>query len=301
MNTRFLLPILCVLLISCKQGTEQNSIESEILRLDEFTFANSKYIEDKTYHVYLPPSYFKKEDKQYPVLYMMDGQVQFGGVSPYSKASWDSHKVMDSLVAANTVQEVIMVGINHAGEKRFMEYMPQKPVETLPKEAQDSMRHNGIPIFSDDFLSFLTKELKPQIDKKYRTLSDVENTFVGGSSMGGLISMYATCEYPEIFGGAICMSTHWIIAYDDSDTRAGESVVQYFKENLPEGKEWYFDYGTEGLDQYYGTLQSEVDGILEAKQGEKNWLSKKYEGHNHNEQSWNERLYIPFEFMFGEK
>ena len=75
-------------------------------------------------------------------------------------------------------------------------------------------RQPGAPVFSgkiqsDNYLKFLVKELKPFIDSSFSTLKDQQNTFIAGSSMGGLISMYAICEYPLVFGGAACLSTHW--------------------------------------------------------------------------------------------
>ena len=118
--------------------------------------------------------------------------------------------------------------------------MPQKPLDRLPRSDKDSIRNKvEYTVYSDAFLKFLVRELKPAIDKKYRTKSDTKNTFIGGSSMGGLISMYATCEYPDVFGGAICMSTHWPISLEDTSPSIADEVVGYFERTLPEGKKWY--------------------------------------------------------------
>jgi enterochelin esterase-like enzyme len=168
---------------------------------------------------------------------------------------------------------------------------------SLPEKSKKGFQ--GIEkIYSDKFLQFLVQELKPTIDSSFRTSSDMQNTFIGGSSMGGLISMYATCEYPEIFGGAMCLSTHWTIVMDDSESTYGNVIVDYFKENVPANKRWYFDHGTVGLDQYYAPFQEKVNAILSEKYNNSDgWLSKVFEGHDHNERFWNERLAIPMTFL----
>lgn len=291
---------MAVILIGCQsEQTVSEDKPTGLPRLEDFTLP-SEFIEDKPYSVYLPPSYNDSLDKDYPVLYLMDGQVQFGGKSPYSDASWNAHLVADSLVAAGAIKEVILIGVHHAGDKRFEEYMPQKPLDRLPKSETDSIRNKvEYTVFSDAFLKFLVRELKPAIDKKYRTLSDVENTFIGGSSMGGLISMYATCDYPDVFGGAICMSTHWPISLEDTSPFIADEVVTYFERTLPKGKKWYFDLGTKGLDKYYEKYQVTVDIIMKEKGYKRgvDWLTVKWHDHDHNEKSWNERLHVPFQFM----
>ena len=231
---------------------------------------------------------------------MMDGQNLFFDSLSYIGHSWNIQNVLDSLVEKGVVREAIIVGIENAEAKRFSEYMPQKPVEALPRGAQDSLvafvQH---PIFSDKFSQFLIKELKPLIDENYRTLPDVSNTFIGGSSMGGLISMYAQCEYPDVFGGAMCLSTHWPISLDDTVPQMPRELLRYFSDNLPKDKVWYFDHGTVGLDQHYERYQVQVDSIL-LENGyvkNENFLSEKFEGHDHNERYWHSRLHIPLTFI----
>src|SRR5690606_16150436 len=114
-------------------------------------------------------------------------------------------------------KKFIVVGISSIAKNRMSDYFPQKPFESLPKKTQDSIYALkagdnvlfGGKVSSDNYLKFIVSELKPFIDKSFSVETDNLNTFIGGSSMGGLISMYAVCEYPEIFGGAMCMSTHW--------------------------------------------------------------------------------------------
>ena len=277
------------------------------LRLQSFKFENSAFLANKTYSVYLPISYEDSKTKRYPVLFMMDNQNLFVGANSYSGHAWNIDEVSDSLVSIGQIRECIIVGINHANKKRFLEYMPQKPVESLSAVGKKQIDQSDVSVYSDNFLKFLVNELKPHIDSSFRTLDTRANTFIGGSSMGGLISMYAQSEYPGVFGGAICMSTHWSIAMDDAELKIANNLMNYFYNQLrwiasnqtPRTHKWYFDHGTKGLDQHYGKWQMQVDELLKINVDEKDWLSKKYEGHDHNEKSWNERLHVPLTFMLG--
>lgn len=293
-----------VLLTSCAEMESQDHQIKEPDRFQKAVFQQSKFIDDKNYEVFLPPSYAQNEEKRYPVLYMMDLQNLFVDSLAYGGVAWNIDEVVDSLVKAGKMQEIIIVGVDHAGYDRFSEYAPQKPMEALPQEMRDSLLHFlQKPLYADQYLQFLVKELKPKIDEQYRTLTGVEHTFIGGSSMGGLISMYAQCEYPDVFGGALCLSTHWPIFLEDPVPVVPAEIVRYFSQNLPQGKKWYFDYGTKGIDQYYEPYQQQIDSVMLANgyvEGE-NFISRKFEGHDHNERDWNRRVYIPLEFVFGKE
>jgi hypothetical protein len=120
--------------------------------------------------------------------------------------------------------------------------------------------------------------------------------------MGGLISMYAICEYPAVFGGAACLSTHWPGIFQVENNPIPNAFYRYLKKNLPNPKNHkiYFDFGTATLDALYEPLQNEVDLIMKQKGfSTKNWITKKFEGENHSEIAWQKRLHIPFEFLLG--
>ncbi|MEM9930587.1 MAG: alpha/beta hydrolase-fold protein, partial [Bacteroidota bacterium] len=197
-------------------------------------------------------------------------------------------------------------------ERRHSEYFPQKPFASLPQAYRDSLfqatfdPENGLfrtEICSDDYLRFLTQELKPFIDQEFSTLPDKENTFVAGSSMGGLISMYALCEYPEVFGGAGCLSTHWVGIFDTLNNPIPQHFVSYLEANLPspEDHRLYFDYGTATLDALYEPYQQMVDTVMVAKgYTAANWTTKKFPGAPHTENAWRERLEVPLVFLLGE-
>ena len=148
---------------------------------------------------------------------------------------------------------------------------------------------------SDEYLKFIVTELKPFIDANYATAANLSNTFIIGSSMGGLISLYAASEYPEVFGGAGCVSTHFPL---------GEGVIlEYMKKHLPSPKNHkiYFDYGTETLDAQYEPYQTEADKIMKKKgyKKDKNWITRKFPGEEHSEKSWRKRVDVPITFFLG--
>jgi predicted alpha/beta superfamily hydrolase len=123
-----------------------------------------------------------------------------------------------------------------------------------------------------------------------------------GSSMGGLMSMYAISEYPEIFAGAACLSTHWVGAMPMPDNPFPEAIFTYMEAKLPESgsHKLYFDYGNKTLDEHYPQYASRVDKILNAK-GYTNSDSKNlfFENTDHSENSWNKRLDQPLIFLLG--
>jgi predicted alpha/beta superfamily hydrolase len=259
--------------------------------------------------VWLPANYDKQ--KKYAVLYMHDGQGLFDASITWNHQSWDIDDAITSLVAAHKIKDVIVVGIWNGQTTRHAEYFPQKAFEQLSISEMDTVtaqlqrasrtKESFKPI-SDNYLKFLVTELKPFIDKNYSTQVNKENTFIAGSSMGGLISMYAICEYPTIFGGAACMSTHWPGSFEMQNNPIPDAFVNYMRKNLPNPKQHkiYFDYGDQTLDALYPPLQQKVDVVMKAKgYSEKNWMTKFFPGDNHSELSWSKRVPIPLEFLLG--
>jgi predicted alpha/beta superfamily hydrolase len=111
--------------------------------------------------------------------------------------------------------------------------------------------------------------------------------------MGGLISLAALCTYPEVFGGAGCLSTHWIAA--------DGIMVDYLPQMLPQpgAQRIYFDHGTVDLDAQYPPYQARVDAIMRAAgytQGE-DWITRTFDGADHSERAWRERAHIPLSFL----
>ena len=266
----------------------------------------SKYVTPRHVDVWLPEGY--TPEKRYAVLYMHDGQMLFDAASTWNKQAWEVDEVAAAGIKTGNMREFIVVGIWNGGETRHVDYFPQKPFESLPRHLRDSLyranRTDGSSVFhghtvqSDRYLKFLVKELKPLIDSRYGTLRDRENTFVAGSSMGGLISWYALCEYPGVFGGAACLSTHWPGTFSLENNPVPEAFFAYLRAHLPDPRthRLWFDYGDATLDALYPPLQARADEILQAKGYAPGHF---FPGEGHSEKAWNKRLAQPLAFLLG--
>ncbi len=263
-------------------------------KIDRYKSFESKQVDARNVDVWLPPGFSPK--KKYAVIYMHDGQMLFDFSTTWNKQEWHADETLARLMDAGKVRDTIIVGVWNT-PKRREEYMPQKAFEMASADQRKEAATFGITaVFSDKYLRFLVEELKPFIDKTYPTKPDRGNTFVMGSSMGGLISLYAISEYPNVFGGAGCLSTHF---------PAGNGVmVDYMRTHLPSPKKHriYFDYGTETLDAMYEPFQMKADDLMRSNGfSDRNWVTKKFEGDDHSEKSWAKRLEIPLEFLLGKR
>jgi predicted alpha/beta superfamily hydrolase len=275
----------------------------------------SAYIAARDIHIWLPDNYTNevKAGKKFSVLYMHDGQMLFDATQSWNKQEWGVDEISAELIAKQKTKNFIVVGINNGGKQlRHAEYFPQKPFAALTplqqttlyqdERAPGELLFGGFKVQSDDYLKFLVTELKPYVDNNFAVLTDKENTVVMGSSMGGLISLYAISEYPDVFGGAACLSTHWPGAFTFKDNPIPAVFFQYLQKNLPDptSHKLYFDHGTKTLDAAYPNLQKQVDLIVK-QQGylPENWQSKVFINAAHDEVSWQRRLHIPIMFLLA--
>ncbi len=239
---------------------------------------------------------------------MHDGQMLFDANTTWNGQEWGVDETIEKLVKSNEIAPCIVVGIANVNKDRHSDYFPQKPFEALPKDFRDSLLQVGRgdqvlfgrSINSDNYLKYLVTVVKPYIDKTFSTKPDRENTFIAGSSMGGLISMYAFFEYPKIFGGAACISTHWIGGFQQNDI-IPNAFKDYIKERkeLVVGRKLYFDHGTATLDQFYPPHQAKVDNLFSSSDYDKYVMTKKFEGAAHKEDDWKSRLHIPLTFLLS--
>ncbi len=281
---------------------EGNFSGGTLLRIDDFP---SNYIPPRKVDIWLPENYNK--DKKYAVLYMHDGQMLFDSRITWNDQEWKVDEVATKLMNDDITKDFIVVAPFNINEFRHSEYFPQKPFESLSEKIKDSLfeeaEMNNFKldrVTSDKYLKFIVKELKPYIDANYSVFTDRANTFVMGSSMGGLISMYAICEYPEIFGGAACLSTHWPGGNPYENDLLTDTFFEYMREHVPSPKQhkMYFDYGTEALDKFYPKYSSRVNKIFKDKgYNTTNFRNIKFPGADHSELSWQKRLDIPLTFL----
>lgn len=320
MKSRILLTLCGLLLVSFNsesQNSEIKTLENAVLssgtlhRIDSFP---TKYIKTRPVDVWLPENYSK--DKKYAVLYMHDGQMLFDSTTTWNKQEWKVDEWASELMKDGKTQDFIVVGIHNIPEFRWQDLFPQKAFDYMDEAAKErilvdlsagqagaKMNNYKIEFSGDNYLKFLVTELKPFIDQTFSTLKDKANTFVAGSSMGGLMSMYALFEYPEIFEGAACMSTHWPGWMPMPDNPYPIAIFKYMEAHVPdpETHKIYFDYGTKTLDGNYGQYASEIDSIFMKKgYNEENFQNLEFDGADHSENSWNKRLDIPFTFLLHE-
>ena len=252
------------------------------------------HLDHREIDIWLPPSYDADPAARFPVLYMHDGQNLFDPDESDSGKAWRIDEAITRLAAGGHIREAIIVGVWSSPAHRRQEYMPQKPVEAVKPEGGDGAPPSS-RLTSDAYLAFLIGELKPAIDAQYRTLDGRGDTFVMGSSMGGLVSLYAAAEHPDVFGGVGAISTHW---------PAGDGVViDWLADNLPDPAthRLYFDHGTRTLDADYGPYQARMDAALRRAgyQEGSNWRTYVFEGDAHHEDAWRHRLHAPLEFLLG--
>lgn len=270
---------------------KQSGVTGDVYRYNKFP---SRYTDARNVDVWLPPGYEKNAKKRYAVLYMHDGQNLFNPRESVSGVDWGVDETMTRLIKENKIRETIVVGI-WSTQKRMLEFMPQKAFKapTLSNKLKRKPTQISTDSGSDDYLRFIVEELKPFIDRTYRTDADQSDTFIMGSSMGALMSLYAISEYPDVFGGAACLSTQFPL---------GRGVmIDYMKDHLPSPKKHkiYFDYGTESLDKDYPPYQVKADALMRKKgyKPNKNWITRKFPGAGHDEKSWRARVDVPLEFL----
>lgn len=268
-----------------------------------------EYEKERIIDVWLPEGYSK--DNKYCVLYAQDGNNLFDATKMFNHQEWRLDEVADSLMATGQIRKTIIVGV-HCTRQRFKEYLPQKAAQYLSENAKVELKDVINSCLGDSYLKFLVEELKPFIDKNYSVYKDRENTCIMGSSMGGLISLYAICEYPDVFGGAACISTHWpglIPNTKDPGYIAKEgfypkAMCKYMAESLPSPAthKIYFDHGDKTLDAAYGPYQNAADNVMAAAgYSSANWITRVYPGDAHVESSWASRVHVPLVFMLGKK
>jgi enterochelin esterase-like enzyme len=289
---------------TCAEGQLPVVVSGTLERIENF---NSKFVTPRNVDVWLPEGY--PGTGKYDVLYMHDGQMLFDSAVTWNQSAWDVDNTIANLLREKVIRNVIVVGIANGGVTRHKDYFPQKPFEslspadrdTVSAQVQRSRRSDEVfrPV-SDNYLSFLVKELKPYIDSHFKTATARNNTFIAGSSMGGLISIYAICEYPEVFGGAACISTHWPGTFAIADNPFPDAMLRYLHRKLPDPRTHriYFDHGDKKLDELYPPLQAKVDEVMRGRgYSTSNWMTKAFPGEEHSEKAWRKRFDIPITFL----
>lgn len=273
-------------------------------RLIEYRDFASKQVAPRHVSVWVPDDY-DPHGPRLPVIYMHDGQNLFEPGHAYGGAEWG---VDEAMVARGG--KAIVVGVWNTS-LRGREYLPAKPVARLPAATQARIEavHGGASL-ADAYLRFLVTELKPFIDRHYRTRRGPRDTSIMGSSMGGLISLYALGEYPRVFGQAACLSIHWPLANPaDAPPSEAQAVTDAMIDWLahsrvrPGHNRLYVDHGSLNLDSYYRRYSEKIETRIPALgwRRDRDWRSLVFPGSDHNETSWRARLATPLTFLLDER
>jgi predicted alpha/beta superfamily hydrolase len=235
--------------------------------------------------VYLPPGYRRFSRERYPVLYLHDGQNVFDAATAFAGVEWGVDETAERLTKKKLIEPLIVVAVANVGEDRIHEYAPTRGV--IDAKAKRKKRSRGLARL---YGHFLIDELKPYIDRKYRTKREAEFTGLGGSSLGGLVTLAIGILYPQAFTRLIVMSPS--IWWDDfAIYRLVDSI-----EGKPPLKIW-LDTGT--AEPGWEQARELCDRLVE--KGWKLFNDLQYlevEGANHSESAWAARVDPALRFLF---
>lgn len=259
-----------------KPVEKQNTISGNVKILSE-NFSLPQLNTTRRIWIYLPPDY-ENSRKKYPVVYMEDGQNLFNNATSFS-GEWKVDETLEAF-AKNGKLEVIVVGIDNGGSERLNEYSPWK-----------NEKYGGGK--GDLFTEFLVKTLKPYIDKRYRTLPQAKNTGLIGSSMGGLITLYAGVKYPQKFGKLGIFSPAFWFAEND--------LKKYLNENKTKLKhtKFYFLAGKKESEEMILDTQEIIEILKNKGIPEKNFTAKFDDYGTHSESYWSKEFPAALEWLFG--
>jgi len=236
---------------------------------------------ERTLLVYLPPGYQARGATRYPVFYLQDGQNLFDKATSVGE-EWRADETAQGLIEAGEVEPIIMVGIYNMGDKRVDEYAP------TAVEGKGGGK-------ADEYGRMLVEEIKPLIDRKFKTLPSAASTAIGGSSLGGLLSVHLALKYPTAFNRVAALSPS--IWWDD---RFIVRAVQSLPAKLP--LRIWLDAGTGEGDEVLGDARALRDALVA-----KGWVPDhdlryvEADGGQHNEQSWAARFGDVLRFLYTKK
>ncbi len=232
--------------------------------------------------VYVPPAYEREPERSFPVLYLHDGQNLFDGETSFIKGrTWQVREHADAAIEAGEVEPLVIVGIYNTGGRRLAEYTHERSAQMGGGEAEA-------------YGLLVTRELMPWIAANYRVQQDREGTGIGGSSLGGLVTLYLGLRHPEKFGklAALSPSVWW----------NHKSILGYLNERAPEIWErprLWLDVGDrEGTRTLRDTEQLARRLVANGWRLGETMHFERVAGGTHDETSWATRVRPMLKFLF---
>ncbi|WP_428940737.1 alpha/beta hydrolase-fold protein [Fontivita pretiosa] len=244
---------------------------------------------ERTIMVYLPPGYDQSPDIRYPVLYMHDGQNLFDAATSFAGIEWKVDEAAQELIGEGRIEPLIIVGIYNS-EQRTAEFTPPQPHSTAGGESERGLL----------YARFVIEEVKPFIDKTYRTRPDRKNTALAGSSMGGMITLYIAKTFPGVFGQVAVLTPHLRVGQRDIVQELSAGDTQWIK-----GMRLWIDMGDRGEGNYPGTdPMGDARALVQVLQGAglRTGIDYQYTeipGGEHNESAWQARIDQVLLFLFA--
>jgi predicted alpha/beta superfamily hydrolase len=287
------------------QAAADDAPRASVGRIERWAQHPSRHVQPRHVDVWLPPGYDERvrEGARFAVLYMHDGQMLFDAARTWNRQAWKIDLAAQAVVAAGGADDVLIVGVWNNGPLRHSEYFPAGFLPHLPAPLRAQFVQQALAgeSRSDAYLRFLVEELKPAVDARYATRPGREATRLMGSSMGGLISAYALWEHPGVFGGAACLSTHWIGTFA-ANTEFPQAALAYLrtKPPAPDSVRLWTDRGTLELDTQYADAHRDVAaGLAGLGFRAPRFRAQVFEGTGHNETHWAARVQAPLKFLLS--
>lgn len=268
-------------------------------RIERLADFGSRHVAPRHVDVWLPPGYDGRTP--HAVLYLHDGQMLYDASTTWNRQAWHADRAVAAGIAAGRLPPTVVVGVWNVPAQRYAEYFPEKALARAPEASRREYveRASNGRSQADAYLRFLVDELKPAIDRRFATRPGREATTIAGSSMGGLISLYALCEHPQVFGAAAALSAHWVgkpTAWGleaARDTALPLALLDQFGATLPAAgaHRVHIDRGSDALDSLYAPWLERAGALLRQRgYGPGEARVQVFEGTGHSERDWAARL-----------
>jgi len=266
--------------------------------------------------IYYPNN--KKINSDTLFIFMNDGEELFNAAESWHNMEWGIDEKIEEMNLNESELNFVIIAIHSAKKgnrffvdetKRYAEYFPKESIPYFDsgfkkRRYQEWVNNNNLY-----YLEFLTKDVIPFVEEKFDISLSNKNLGIIGASMGGLSALNALIEYPNLFGFAGCISTHWVgikpleyfllplVGKIDGDDDTANAIISYIEDNIAniDDQKIYFDHGTVGLDSLYSTPQRRVNKILDSKSKDYKYLV--FDGYDHYAPEFGSRFDSVLEYL----